>query len=174
MIASLDTGVIKSFNFVLQLILISVTRSAMSCRPWEESSPDPETPNPVTPTKPPRNAEAGQDNPDVKSSECQYDSNEPFRKKRKSRTETKKRELHLIVYLYVPIKRWLTDDRADMDEEEMMFDVAEEAHKEMLLSGFKKAIHPKPTNLGLWKKGQVHESRGIIYTIYRCPMSGRA
>ncbi len=29
-----------------------------------------------------------------------------------------------------------------MDEKEIMFDVAEEAHKEMLLSGFKKAIHP--------------------------------
>jgi hypothetical protein len=31
-----------------------------------------------------------------------------------------------------------------------MFDVAEEAHKEMLLSGFKKPIHSKPTDLGLW------------------------
>jgi hypothetical protein len=61
-----------------------------------------------------------------------------------------------------------------MEEDEMMFDVAEEARKEMLLSGFKKAIHPKPTKLGLWQKGRVHESRGITYTIYKCPMSGRA
>ncbi len=61
-----------------------------------------------------------------------------------------------------------------MEEEEMMFDVAEEARREMLLSGFKKPIHPKATDLGLWKKGQVHESCGITYTIYRCPMSGRA
>ncbi len=76
--------------------------------------------------------------------------------------------------MYVPIKRWLTGDRAEMDEEQMMFDVAEEAHKEMLLSGFKKPIHSKPTDLGLWKRGQVHESRGITYTIYKCPMSGRA
>ena len=144
----------------------------MSHRPWEESAPDPETPNPVTPTKPQRNAGAGQDNPDAEISECQYDSDEPFRKKRKSRTETKKRERHLIVY--VPIKRWLTGERAEMDEEEMMFDVAEEARKEMLLSGFKKAIHSKPTDLGLWKKGQVHESRGITYTIYKCPMRERA
>jgi hypothetical protein len=44
-----------------------------------------------------------------------------------------------------------------MEEDEMMFDVAEEASKEMLFSGFKTAIHPKPTYLGLWKKGQVHE-----------------
>ncbi len=104
----------------------------MSHRPWGESAPDPEKPNPVTPTKLPRNAGAGQDNPDAEISECQYESDEPFRKKRKSRTETKKRERHLIVY--VPIKRWLTGDRADMGEEEMMFDVAEEARKEMLLS----------------------------------------
>ncbi len=55
-----------------------------------------------------------------------------------------------------------------------MFDVAEEARKEMLLSGFKKPIHPKVTDLGLWKKGQVHESRCITYTIYKCPMSRRA
>ncbi len=48
----------------------------------------------------------------------------------------------------------------------MMFDVAEEARKEMLLLGFKKPIHSKPKDLGLWKKGQVHESRGITYTIY--------
>ncbi len=110
----------------------------MSCRPWEESAPDPETPNPVTPTNPPRNAGAGQDNQDAEISECQYDSNEPFRKKKKMRVETKKWERHLIVY--VPIKRWLTGDRAEMEEEETMFDVAEEARKEMLLSGLK--IYP--------------------------------
>ncbi len=56
----------------------------------------------------------------------------------------------------------------------MMFDVAEETRREMLLSGFKKPIHPKPTNLGLWKKGKVPELRGITYTIFKCPMSGRA
>jgi hypothetical protein len=65
-------------------------------------------------------------------------------------------------------------DRADMEEEEMMFDVADEARKEMLLSEFKKPIHSKPTDLGLWKKGQVHELRCITYTIYKCPMSWRA
>jgi hypothetical protein len=77
----LTRGVSKSFNFVLQLILISATRSAMSHRPWEESAADPETPNPVTPTKPPRNAGAGQDNPDAEISECQFDSDEQCRKK---------------------------------------------------------------------------------------------
>ncbi len=59
--------------------------------------------------------------------------------------------------MYVPIKRWLTGDRAEMEDEEMMFEVAEEVHKEMLLSGFKKPIHPKPTYLGLWKKGHLYD-----------------
>jgi hypothetical protein len=72
----LTRGISKSFNFVLQLILISATRSAMSHRPWEESAQYPETPNPVTPTKPPCNAGAGQDNPDAEISECQLDSDE--------------------------------------------------------------------------------------------------
>ncbi len=61
-----------------------------------------------------------------------------------------------------------------MEEEDMMFDVAEEARKEMLPSGSKKPIHSKPTYLGLWKKGQVHELRGITDTIYKCLMSRRA
>jgi hypothetical protein len=76
-----------------------------------------------------------------------------------------KRELHLIVY--VPIKRWPTCERAEMDEDEVSLELTEDAEKEMLFSGLKKAIHPKPTDLALWKKRQVHESRGIIRTIYK-------
>ncbi len=109
-------------------------------------------------------------NSDAEHSKCQYDSDEPRRKQKKKLVETKKREQHLIVH--VPITRWPTGDSAEMEEDEMMFDVAGEARKAMLLSGFKKAIHPKPTDLGLWKKGQVHESRCITYTIYKFPMSG--
>jgi hypothetical protein len=74
----------------------------MSFLPWEESAPDPETPNPVTPIRPPRNAGAGHYNPDAEYSECQYDSDELRRKHKKKRVETKKQEWHLIVY--VPIK----------------------------------------------------------------------
>jgi hypothetical protein len=69
---------------------------------WEESAQDHETPNPVTPTKSPCNAGGGQDNSDAENLECQYDSDELFRKQKKMRVETKKRERHLIVY--VPIK----------------------------------------------------------------------
>ncbi len=61
-----------------------------------------------------------------------------------------------------------------MDEDTMMFDVAEEASKEMLIAGLRKAINPKPTDLGFWKKGQEHVSRGIHYTIYKYPMQHSA
>jgi hypothetical protein len=61
-----------------------------------------------------------------------------------------------------------------MDLEEILFEVEEEARREMLLSGYKKPINTKVTDLGLWKKGQVHESRGFHYTIYKCPMNVRA
>jgi hypothetical protein len=61
-----------------------------------------------------------------------------------------------------------------MEADEMSLELIQEAKKEKLLSGFKNAIHPKPTDLGLWKKGQVHDLRGINYTIYKCPMRGRA
>ncbi len=44
----------------------------------------------------------------------------------------------------------------------MMFDVAEEACKEMLLSGFKKA---KPTDLGLWKKAGTRVALHHLYDL---------
>ncbi len=43
-----------------------------------------------------------------------------------------------------------------MDEDAIMFNVAEEARKDMLIAGLNKAINPKPTELGFWKKGQEH------------------
>jgi hypothetical protein len=43
----------------------------MSCRPLEEFAQDPETPNPFTPTKPPRNAGVCHYNLDAENLECQ-------------------------------------------------------------------------------------------------------
>ena len=144
----------------------------MSHRAWEDSAPDPETPIPVTPTKPPCNAGAGHDSQDAENSECEDFSDDPHRKKKRTRKETKKRERHLIVY--VAIKRWPLGELAEMEEDLIWIEVAEEARKEMLLSGYRKAIHPKPSDLGMWKKGQEHESRGFHYTIFKCPMNKRA
>ncbi len=63
--------------------------------------------------------------------------------------------MHLIVY--VPIRRCPIGERAEMGEDEMWFENVEDEKKEMLLSAFKNAIHPKPSDLALvWRKGQVH------------------
>jgi len=86
----------------------------MSYRPWEDSAPVTEMPIPVTPTKPLGNAGAGHDSPDAENSECEYDSNEPRSKKKKTRKETNNIELHLIVY--VTIKLWPLGELAEMEE----------------------------------------------------------
>ncbi len=52
-----------------------------------------------------------------------------------------------------------------MDEEAMLFQIVVEARKEMLIAGLRKAINPKDTDLGIWKKLQEHSSRCIHYTI---------
>ncbi len=60
-----------------------------------------------------------------------------------------------------------------MDEEEMIFHVAEEARKEMLLSGLKK-IYPSQSHQSWYMEERASTRVGITYTIYKCPMSGRA
>jgi hypothetical protein len=105
---------------------------------------------PVTPTKPLSNAEACHDNSYAENSECLSDSDEQFRKKKRTRVDKQKRERHMKVY--VPIKQWPTGERAETDEDTMICDVSEEEHKEMLIAGLKKDINPKSTDLGFWKK----------------------
>ncbi len=64
--------------------------------------------------------------------------------------------------MYVPIKRWPTGDIAEMEEDRMMFDVAEEARKEMLLSGLKKAIHPSPPILDYGRRGKYTSCAALL------------
>ncbi len=89
----------------------------MPHRPWKESAQDPETPNPVTPTKPQCNAGASHYNPDAENSACQYGSDEPPCKKTRTGNETKKLERQWIVY--VTIKLWQTGERAETNQEQM-------------------------------------------------------
>ncbi len=56
--------------------------------------------------------------------ECKYDFDEPHCKKKKTRVATKKLEWHLIVY--VPIKRWQTDERAEMEQDKIWIELIEE------------------------------------------------
>ena len=101
-------------------------------------------------------------------------SDELPRKKKRTRVVKQKRERHLIVSSYHAIKRWLMGERAEMDEIDVMAAVQEEAQKEILITRLKKSLNPKDSDLGFWKKGQEHDSCGINYTIYTCPMLYRA
>ena len=48
----------------------------MSCRPWEEPTPESEPPNPVTPTKATRNDGASRADPDAAGLDGQSDEEE--------------------------------------------------------------------------------------------------
>jgi hypothetical protein len=62
-----------------------------------------------------------------------------------------------------------------MDEEAMMFDVAEEERKDMLIAGLKKLSIPRLQILDSGRRGRHHDaSRVIHYTIYKCPMQHSA
>ena len=76
--------------------------------------------------------------------------------------------------VYHAIRRWPVGERAEMDEMDVMAEVQEETQKEMLITGLKEAINPEDSYFGFWKEGLVHDSCGINYTIYTCPMSYRA
>jgi hypothetical protein len=129
----------------------------------------PNRPDPVTPTKSLRNYGARHDNPDAKSSsaesnEDQGEEEEPVAPKKRTR----------VLSQYVLVKQWITDKRAEMDEEDFESQLFEEARELMQLSGPKKLLRHKvlSTDLHLWKKaGRDHTTReGITYTIYCCPI----
>jgi hypothetical protein len=86
----------------------------MPCRPWEEESQIPHAPDPVTPTKSLRNYGARLDNPDAESSsaeseEDQGEEEEPVAPKKRKR----------VLAQYVLVKRWITGERAEMDDEDI-------------------------------------------------------
>ncbi len=126
-------------------------------------------PDPVSPTKLLRNNGAWHDNPDAETSSAESDEvhgeeKEPVAPKKRTR----------VLAQYVPVKRWITGELAEMDDEDIENQLFEEARQLMQLSWLKKLPCHKglSTDLHLWKRaGGDHITRaGITYTIYRCPM----
>ncbi len=60
---------------------------------------------------------------------------EPRCKQKRLRIDTKKWEIHLI--LYVPIKRFQPGEFAEMDDDEMWVEIIKLARQELLLTGYK-------------------------------------
>jgi hypothetical protein len=144
------------------------TQSVMPCRSDEEEAQISEQPNPVTPTKPPRNDRAGHDNSDAEIPLTQSDEEEEERQKQKRKR---------VIAEYELVKRWVTGERAVQPEEDIERELFEEARELMHLSGLKKLPGHKglETDLYLWKKASAgHKTRtGMSYTIYRCPLRHR-
>ncbi len=84
----------------------------MPCRSYEEESQVPDAPDLVTPTKSLRNYGARHDNSDAESSraksdEYQGEEEDPVAPKKRTR----------VLAQYVLVKRWITCERAEMDDE---------------------------------------------------------
>jgi hypothetical protein len=135
----------------------------MPCRSDEEEAQIPESPNPVTPTKPPRNDGGGYDNLDAEFPLTQSDEEQEERPKQKRK--------------HTYVKRWVTGERAVLPEDDIERELFEEARELMHLSGLKKLPgHKGPdTDLHLWKNARAgHKTRtGMAYTIYCCPLRHR-
>jgi hypothetical protein len=138
----------------------------MPCRPDEYESQRLDAPDPVTPTKSLRNYGAGHDNMDsAESDDDEGEEEEPVAPKKGTR----------VLAQYMLVKRWVTGELAEMDEEGIENELLVEAHELMQISRLKKLSGHKglETELHLWKRaGGDHATRaGITYTIYLCPMS---
>jgi hypothetical protein len=134
----------------------------MPCRSVEEEARIPESPNPVTPTKPARNDGAGHDNPDAKIPLTQSDEEQEERPKQKRKPER-------VLAEYKLVKRWVTGERAVLPEDDIERELFEEARELMHLSGLKKLpCHKGPdTDLHLWKKASAPGIRHEL--VWRTP-----
>ncbi len=98
----------------------------MPCRPEEEFAQGPEPEHPVTPTKPTCNAGASHADPDAEGRETESDWEEDL--------GAKKRRPPRHVLKYVVVKRWVTGDRAEMDEDAIRSELETEMRELMELS----------------------------------------
>ena len=134
----------------------------MPCRPEEQLAQGPEPPNSVTPTESTGNNGACHADLDAENSDAESDLEVPQKRKR-PRT----------VLSYVVVKRWVTGERAELDEQVIKAQLHEEACKLMELSGQKMFPCHKSleTDLGGWKFARDHiDKRGVKFDVYRCPM----
>ena len=102
----------------------------MPCRPEEESAQDPEPEHPVTSTKPTRNAGASHADPDAEGRETESGGEEDL-------GATKIRRARHVLQ-YVVVKRWVTGERAEMDEDAIRSELETQMRELMELSGQRK------------------------------------
>jgi hypothetical protein len=100
-----------------------------------EQQLDPAPEHPVTPTKPTCNDGASQADPDAKVRETDSDREEDLGAKKIRRPR------HVLKY--VVVKRWVTGDRAEMDEDQIRSELEADMRHLMELSGQRKILATK-------------------------------
>jgi hypothetical protein len=99
------------FNLCVYVCLCYKLKSRiMPCHSCERDMQFIGTPDPVTPTKRPRNDRAGYDNSDAERSASESNGDEKL-------TSKKKWQRFRVAAQYFPVKRWITGERAEMPEE---------------------------------------------------------
>ena len=140
----------------------------MPCRTWEEEQLDPAPEHPVTPTKPTRNDGASHADPDAEGRETESDREEDL--------VAKKIRPPRHVLKYVVVKRWVTGDRAEMDEDAIRSELETEMRELMELSrqsGQRKfpGHRTLDTDRGHWKLPSIiwtDAASNINYIAVRC------
>jgi hypothetical protein len=143
----------------------------MPCRSPEEGQL-PDATDPVTPTKSLCNNGAGHDHANAESSSAESDDDEG---EKEEPVATKKGTR--VLAEYVLVKRWITGERAEMNEEDIENQLLVEACELMHLSRLNKLPGHKglTTDLHLWKRAGIdHTTRaGITNNTFRCSMRHR-
>ena len=129
----------------------------MSYRPWEEPTPDSVPPHPVTPTKQSRNDGASRAHPYPEDPYRLSDEEEGI--------GAKKIRPPRHVLQYEVVKRWVTGERAELDEDKIDAELVDLMREHMELSCQRKffGYRNNATDKGLWKLGSSHtDKRGIF------------
>ena len=140
----------------------------MPHRPWEEPTPESDLPPPVTPTKQSRNDGASHADPDAEDPDQQSDQEEEL-------GATKIRPPRHVLQ-YEVVKRWVTGEKALLDNAAIEAELDEIMREHLELSGQRKfyGFRTLNTDLGGWKFARTHTNkRGVKYDVYRCPLRGR-
>ena len=140
----------------------------MPYRPWEEATPDSELPPPSTPTKSAGNDGSGHADPDAEDPDRQSDEEEEL--------GAKKIRPPRHVLQYEVVKRWVTGEKALLDNAAIEAELDDIMREHLELSGQRKfyGFRTLNTDLGGWKFARTHTNkRGVKYDVYRCPLRGR-
>ena len=127
----------------------------------EEPTPVSEPAHPVTPTRPSRNDGASRANSDAEDQYRQSDEEEGL--------GAKKFRPPRHVLKYEVVKRWVTGERAELDDDKINSELEDLMREHMELSCQRRFFGHRinPTDKGLWKLARFHtDKRGIRYDVW--------